>query len=53
MIMTERLMTLADLADMLGLPVITLYQWRHRGEGPPAIGLAAMSATDGGPWKRG
>jgi excisionase family DNA binding protein len=35
MIMSERLMTLADLADMLGLPVTTLYQWRHRGEGPP------------------
>ena len=32
---TERLMTLADLAEFLGVPVGTLYGWRHRGEGPP------------------
>jgi excisionase family DNA binding protein len=31
----ERLMTLRDLSDMLGVPVATLYAWRHRGEGPP------------------
>ena len=31
---TERLMTLADLSDMLGVPVNTLYGWRVRGEGP-------------------
>jgi excisionase family DNA binding protein len=30
----ERLMTLSDLSDMLGVPVATLYGWRHRGEGP-------------------
>ena len=30
----ERLMTLTDLSDMLGVPVTTLYGWRHRGEGP-------------------
>lgn len=35
MIMTERLMSLSDLSDMLSVPVTTLYQWRHRGEGPP------------------
>ena len=29
-----RLMTLSDLSDMLGVPVATLYGWRHRGEGP-------------------
>jgi excisionase family DNA binding protein len=32
---TERLMTLADLSDMLGVPVNTLYGWRVRGAGPP------------------
>ena len=32
---TERLMTLADLSDMLGIPVNTLYGWRVRGDGPP------------------
>ena len=30
----ERLMTLSDLSEMLGVPVATLYGWRHRGEGP-------------------
>jgi excisionase family DNA binding protein len=30
----ERLMTIADLSAMLGVPVDTLYGWRHRGEGP-------------------
>lgn len=23
-----------ELAEYLGIPVATLYQWRHRGEGP-------------------
>ena len=32
---SERLMTLAELSDMLGVPVNTLYGWRCRGEGPP------------------
>jgi excisionase family DNA binding protein len=31
----EPLMTLSDLSAMLGVPVSTLYGWRHRGEGPP------------------
>ena len=31
----EALMTLMDLSEMLGVPVGTLYGWRHRGEGPP------------------
>jgi excisionase family DNA binding protein len=30
----DRLMTITDLAEMLGVPVDTLYGWRHRGEGP-------------------
>jgi excisionase family DNA binding protein len=30
----ERLMTITDLSTMLGVPVDTLYGWRHRGEGP-------------------
>jgi excisionase family DNA binding protein len=30
----ERLMTIVDLSTMLGVPVDTLYGWRHRGEGP-------------------
>lgn len=32
---SDRLMTVADLAEMLGIPINTLYGWRCRGEGPP------------------
>jgi len=27
-------MTITDLSEMLGVPVDTLYGWRHRGEDP-------------------
>jgi excisionase family DNA binding protein len=30
----DRLMTITDLSEMLGVPVDTLYGWRNRGEGP-------------------
>ena len=33
-VVDERLMTIADLSTMLGVPIDTLYGWRHRGEGP-------------------
>jgi excisionase family DNA binding protein len=31
---TDRLMTLPEVSELLGIPVATLYRWRHRGEGP-------------------
>ena len=31
---SERLMTLAELSELLGVPMSTLYAWRYRGEGP-------------------
>ena len=31
---SERLMTIRDLSAMLGVPIDTLYGWRHRGLGP-------------------
>ena len=31
---SERLMTLVEVADLLGIPVATLYGWRYRGNGP-------------------
>ena len=30
----DRLLTITDLSEMLGVPVDTLYGWRHRGQGP-------------------
>lgn len=30
----DRLMTITDFSEMLGVPVATLYGWRHRSEGP-------------------
>ena len=33
----DRLLTVEELADYLGVPIATLYQWRHRGEGPPGF----------------
>ena len=41
-VVDERLMTIADLSTMLGVPIDTLYGWRHRGEGP---GRTASTAT--------
>jgi excisionase family DNA binding protein len=31
---SDRLMTLLEVSQLLGVPVATLYRWRHRGEGP-------------------
>lgn len=31
----RRLWSVEDVADYLGVPVKTLYQWKWRGEGPP------------------
>lgn len=30
----EKLLTVVEVADLLGVPVATLYAWRYRGEGP-------------------
>lgn len=35
----QRLWTLRDVSVFLAVPVGTLYQWRVRGEGPPAMRL--------------
>jgi predicted DNA-binding transcriptional regulator AlpA len=32
--MPERLWTIKDSSDFLGVPVATLYYWHSRGEGP-------------------
>lgn len=33
----ERLLSAQDLANYLGVPVATIYTWRHRGHGPPGF----------------
>lgn len=33
----ERLLRPEEVAEILGVPVGTLYQWRHRGFGPAAL----------------
>ena len=30
----ERLMSITDLSEMLGVPIHKLYRWRHKGDGP-------------------
>lgn len=32
----DRLWTVGQVSDYLGVPVATLYVWRHRGTGPKA-----------------
>ncbi len=34
---TERLWGVKDVADYLGIPVQTIYQWRTKGYGPPGV----------------
>lgn len=36
---TDKLMTIAEVAEYLGLATHTIYQWRYRGEGPPGLRL--------------
>jgi len=33
----DRLLSIGELAEYLGVPVATLYAWRYRGEGPPGF----------------
>jgi predicted DNA-binding transcriptional regulator AlpA len=35
----DQLWTPTALSDYLGIPIATLYQWRQRAEGPPAVRL--------------
>jgi|1185.fasta_scaffold612000_1 predicted DNA-binding transcriptional regulator AlpA len=35
----DRLWSISDVGRFLGVPVATIYQWRVRGEGPPATKL--------------
>lgn len=49
----ERLLTIKEVADYLGVPVATLYQWRYRREGPPGFrigGLVRYRRSDVDAW---
>jgi len=35
----DRLWTIDDVAAFLSVTVPTIYQWRHRGDGPPCVRL--------------
>lgn len=42
----DRLLTTQQLADYLGVPVATLYAWRHEGAGPPGFRVGKHVDTD-------
>lgn len=44
----DPLWTIRAVSTYLAVPVGTLYQWRHRGEGPPAIRLGRHLRYDPG-----
>lgn len=44
----DRLWTIQDVSAFLGVPVGTLYQWRHRDLGPPALRLGKHLRYDPG-----
>jgi len=33
----DRLLTVQELANYLGVPVATIYAWRYRNQGPPGF----------------
>lgn len=45
---SDRLMTVEEVADFLGVPVATLYQWRHKGTGPVAFRVGRFLRYDPG-----
>jgi hypothetical protein len=49
---TDRLMTMAEVSDLLGIPISTLYGWRHRGEGPAGYRIPDFLIIDSvsSPW---
>lgn len=42
----EPLLTLDEVAELLAVPVRTLYTWRYRGEGPPALKIGGHLRYD-------
>ena len=45
----ERLMSLTEVSEMLGIPVHTLYRWRYKGDGPVGYrGWSSRALLPGG-----
>ena len=42
----EKLLSVEQVADFLGVPVNTLYQWRHKGTGPSAFRVGRFLRYD-------
>ncbi|MBD5829919.1 helix-turn-helix domain-containing protein [Janibacter melonis] len=42
----EKLLSVEEVADFLGVPVNTLYQWRHEGTGPTAFRVGRFLRYD-------
>ena len=42
----EKLLSVEEVADYLGVPVNTLYQWRHKGTGPVAYRVGRFLRYD-------
>lgn len=42
----EKLLSVEEVADFLGVPVNTLYQWRHKGTGPNAFRVGRFLRYD-------
>jgi predicted DNA-binding transcriptional regulator AlpA len=49
----DRLMSLTDVSEMLGIPVHTLYRWRYKGDGPVGYRVGRHVRYRGRPSKRG
>lgn len=42
----EKLLSVEEVAEFLGVPVNTLYQWRHKGTGPTAFRVGRFLRYD-------
>ena len=42
----ERLLSVEEVAEFLGVPINTLYQWRHKGTGPTAFRVGRFLRYD-------
>jgi predicted DNA-binding transcriptional regulator AlpA len=46
--MTSRLLTIEEVAEILRVPVKSLYEWRYRRIGPPAFRIGRFLRYDEG-----